>query len=84
MIPRRMKSTATAALMLMSALPFGVSSCFAQASASVTGTVTDPNDANVAGAVVVLTNTNTRETRSAVSSPEGRYTFSLLIRVHTI
>ena len=64
---------------LLLALVVGGPTCFGQASASLTGVLTDQNGAIVPGAKVTLTNTNTKETRAASSNAEGRYTFSLLI-----
>jgi hypothetical protein len=42
---------------------------------TVTGTVTDPNSAVIAGATVTLTNTETNVSRTTVSNEEGFYRF---------
>ena len=42
---------------------------------NITGVVTDPNNAVIAGAQVVLTNTATGEVRNVASNEVGRYTF---------
>lgn len=52
-----------------------VPACLAQIAASINGTVVDATQAAVPGANLVLTNTLTGETRQAVSSPEGYFTF---------
>ncbi len=46
---------------------------------NLTGMVTDPNQAAIAGADVVLTNVNTGEVRKLVSNETGMYTFSQLL-----
>src|SRR5262245_7800075 len=45
---------------------------------AVTGVVTDPAGAVIAGAQVTLTNTATGETREVKSNSEGRFTFAQL------
>ncbi|MGH9716895.1 MAG: carboxypeptidase regulatory-like domain-containing protein, partial [Candidatus Acidiferrales bacterium] len=53
---------------------------YAQTSATgaLTGTVTDPSGAVVAGATVVATNAGTGQTRSVTTDANGAYKFSLL------
>src|SRR6185369_16077444 len=46
---------------------------------SITGRVTDPAGAAVAGASVVLTNTATAQTKEITTSGEGYYTFPALL-----
>ena len=55
-----------------------VSPLFAQNS-EVAGSVTDPSKAAVSGADVTLVQTETGGRRGAISSPEGYYTFPLLL-----
>jgi len=55
-----------------------VSPLFAQNS-EVAGRVTDPSKAAVSGAEVTLVQTETGARRGAISSPEGYYTFPLLL-----
>src|SRR5215831_14136930 len=59
------------------AVPSGV---FGQSltSGDVTGTVTDPSGAAVAGATVTLKNNDTGQTQTATSSSTGAYRFALL------
>lgn len=54
--------------------------CYGQTAATgaLSGTVTDPSKAAVAGAQVKATNDATSETRSVVTQPDGRYFFPLL------
>ncbi|MBM3776474.1 MAG: carboxypeptidase regulatory-like domain-containing protein [Acidobacteria bacterium] len=56
--------------LLMFALPL-----FGQGSARISGVVTDPAGAMVAGAEVTLTNVATGQSRSILTSSEGTYTF---------
>ncbi len=72
-------NVALTAVLIFLALVVGMGQCYAQASAGITGIVVDLQDAAVPRAKVVITNTNTRETRTTSSSDVGRYTFSLLI-----
>jgi hypothetical protein len=52
---------------------------FAQtATGNITGTVTDPSSAPVAGATVTITNQGTNETRTATTDNSGFYSFQLL------
>ena len=45
---------------------------------ALTGTVSDPSGAVIAGATVTITNANTGQTRTATTDASGSYTFSLL------
>jgi hypothetical protein len=78
MIPRRIRSIVTVS-MAMLGLVLAANTCFAQASASVTGLVADPNGAVVPAATVVLVNKNTKESRTAAAGADGRYSFPLLL-----
>src|ERR1700760_2020349 len=69
----------TNVLLLLLTLLVASTTCFGQASGSITGIVSDPHGAIVPGANVTLLNVSTKETRSAVSGADGRYAFSLLI-----
>lgn len=66
-------------LLLLSTLTLVSHACFAQASGTITGIVSDPHGAIVPGTNVTLLNVSTKETRTSVSGADGRYTFSLLI-----
>ena len=46
---------------------------------SITGKVTDPNGAVVAGATVTVTNTGTNAEATAVTNAEGSYDFPVLL-----
>ncbi|HEY0785931.1 MAG TPA: DUF2012 domain-containing protein, partial [Acidobacteriaceae bacterium] len=71
---RRIASMVTLALVaLFSSVP---QLAHAQATAQVTGTVTDPSAAIVPGAAVVLKNTGTNATRTVTVNSDGIYTFS--------
>src|SRR5947199_3810438 len=60
--------------------PVSAPSVFAQSSGSATlrGTVKDPQGAVVSGASVVLINERTKDERKAISNEEGQYVFSAL------
>jgi hypothetical protein len=59
--------------------------CFAQATGSIKGIVTDANGALVAGATVEATNDNTGEKRSATSADNGTYNISnLAVGTYTV
>ena len=51
---------------------------FAQSTGTITGVVTDESGAVVPGVTVEATNTDTNQTRTAVTGPDGFYTFPLL------
>ncbi|HVF55892.1 MAG TPA: carboxypeptidase-like regulatory domain-containing protein, partial [Pyrinomonadaceae bacterium] len=72
-----MKPSFPAALILL-ALLFASSASGQTQRATIRGTVTDPNGAVVPGATLKLVNTETNETRTAMSGAEGEYTLSLL------
>ena len=55
-----------------------VPTAFAQATGSLSGTVTDANGALVQGANITVKNTGTNFTRNTTSSGEGRWTVTLL------
>ena len=48
------------------------------ASASLSGTVTDPTSGVIAGATVKITHEDTGFSRTAVTGPTGKYSFELL------
>jgi Carboxypeptidase regulatory-like domain len=50
----------------------------AQATGSITGTVSDPVGSIVAGATVTITNVNTNESRVVMANNDGRFTANLL------
>src|SRR5580698_2716018 len=47
-------------------------------SGDVTGTVTDPTNAAIPGALVTLTNVNTNTSQSSATSSEGSYRFAFV------
>ena len=61
-----------AALLLLLPVSLGFGQSF---TGNITGVVTDPNNAVIAGAQVTLTNMATGEVRSVASNEVGRYTF---------
>jgi hypothetical protein len=68
-------------LLSLSVLAFLVTaqnSAWAQATASLRGTVTDPSGGIVAGAKITLTNTATNIARQSVTGGDGGYLFELL------
>ena len=66
-----------AAIVLMSLVPFDVPIALAQSTSSgtVSGQVTDSQDAVVVGAVAVLTDISTNAERSTITNEVGRYLF---------
>src|SRR5690348_12496026 len=54
---------------------FNVTSLYAQATATIVGTVMDPSGATIGGAMVQLKNTGTSITQTTVSDEQGRYRF---------
>jgi hypothetical protein len=54
---------------------FNVTSLYAQATATILGTVMDPSGATIGGAMVQVKNTGTSITQTAVSDEQGRYRF---------
>lgn len=70
-----MKSFKLLPLALLTLILACAASAFGQSDrGTITGTVTDPNGAAVAGAKVTATDLNTNETREATTSGEGTYT----------
>src|SRR5258707_15279378 len=68
-------------LLSLSVLAFLVTaqnSAWAQATASLRGTVTDPSGGVVAGAKITLTNPATNIARQSATDGEGRYLFELV------
>ncbi len=66
-------------MMGLSFLVLGAASVYGQgATGQLSGSVTDPNGAVIAGAAVKATNTGTNFTRSATSNAEGGFSFTLL------
>jgi hypothetical protein len=63
------------ALILVALLPFGVATLRAQGTAAVDGIVVDTSKAAVPGARATLVEADTGETRTAVSSSQGYFTF---------
>src|SRR5205807_5274714 len=69
-----------ALLLLCSTLALGQSTY-----GSITGSVTDPSGAAIAGASVTLTNVGTSETRTQPTNADGQYSFvNLIPRQHKI
>jgi Carboxypeptidase regulatory-like domain/TonB-dependent Receptor Plug Domain len=70
----------SALLACLAAFLLCVSVSFAQSgtTGALTGTVTDPSGAVIAGATVTITNIGTGQERTATTSANGGYTFSLL------
>lgn len=75
----RARSTASCCALLLSAL-LSSSIARAQVSGSINGTVVDATQAAVPGAALVLTNTQTGETRQLTSSEQGYFFFTDLPR----
>ena len=68
------------AILILTASFLGAANlCFAQASATVSGTVSDPDGGSVPAANVSLVNKNTKEARTTATGADGRYSFPLLI-----
>jgi hypothetical protein len=61
------------ALVCLSA--FNVTSLYAQATATIVGTVMDPSGATIGGAMVQVKNTGTSITQTSLSDEQGRYRF---------
>jgi Carboxypeptidase regulatory-like domain/TonB dependent receptor len=72
--PRRLATPVLLAASLLATLPGRAQST----TADITGTVTDSTGAILPHATVTLTNLGTKETRTAVSTDAGDYTFTLL------
>ncbi|HET9742005.1 MAG TPA: carboxypeptidase regulatory-like domain-containing protein, partial [Terriglobales bacterium] len=71
-----MKRLSALVLSLLFSFLFATSALYAQkTSGSITGTVTDPTGAAIAGAAVTVTNTGTGAVHSAVTDGQGNYTF---------
>jgi hypothetical protein len=69
----------TRLLLGVALVPVAALALWAQSfTANLTGVVTDPQGGVIAGAEVVLTNTATGQARTAITSSDGRYTFSQL------
>ncbi len=69
----------TRLLLGVALVPVAALALWAQSfTANLTGVVTDPQGGVIAGADVVLTNTATGQARTAITSSDGRYTFSQL------
>jgi hypothetical protein len=74
-----MRRYAYTALILAVALTWlSPATAFAQATGTISGVVTDESGAVVPGVTVEATNTDTNQTRTAVSGADGFYTFPLL------
>ncbi|MEZ5345608.1 MAG: carboxypeptidase-like regulatory domain-containing protein [Pyrinomonadaceae bacterium] len=63
---------------LICALIFGVAEANAQATGSLSGTVTDATGAVVQGATVVVTNVDTNLTRNTTTNSDGHWTMTVL------
>jgi hypothetical protein len=72
----KLKYLATSVLFACSILLPGLAK--AQATGSITGTVSDPVGSIVAGATVTITNVNTNESRVVMANNDGRFTANLL------
>ena len=78
--PVRWSGTRLPSLLLTLLLPFCVFHARSQTfSASITGIVTDPSGAAVAGAKVQLTNMDTKDVRDKVTTGSGTYDFQNLL-----
>ena len=60
------------------AMAAGTIPCSGQATTSVRGTITDTSGGSLAGAIITITNAETRIERSATSASDGSYQFLLL------
>jgi hypothetical protein len=69
---------ARSGFLILSAICFCSILLHAQISASLSGTVTDPSGAAVSASDVVVTNTETGNSRTSVTNPSGRYQFLAL------
>jgi Carboxypeptidase regulatory-like domain/TonB-dependent Receptor Plug Domain len=70
-----MKSLTRGLLKAVTVLMFTVSTCFAQFSGSIQGTIQDPTGAAIPKVTVTLTNTDTKVSQNAISDAEGNYRF---------
>ena len=73
-LPRCQRSLILVSLLTLSAPIFAQSA----GTGAFTGTLTDPSGASVPNAAVTLTNLDTNQTRTATTSADGNYKFSLL------
>ena len=74
-IPRRLVWISAISLMVLFAGAASVPVVYAQATATILGTVTDPSGAAIGGAMVQAKNTGTSLTQTTVSDEQGRYRF---------
>src|SRR3712207_4416118 len=76
MIMTRSRQSVVMSLFLLLMLPLAVSAQVTSSTSSVTGVVTDPNGAVIAGATVTLTDTKTSKTVSTTTDEQGVYRFA--------
>ena len=76
---RTVRTTALALTMAPAVLSLSAISAYAQVSATVNGTVTDPTGAVISGAKVTLINQATQEHRDSVANGEGYFAFPALL-----
>lgn len=73
--PSTVKRSLVMSLLLLLLLPLGASAQVTSSTSSVTGVVTDPNGAVIAGATVTLTDTKTSKELTTTSDEQGVYRF---------
>ncbi|MGB9202553.1 MAG: carboxypeptidase-like regulatory domain-containing protein [Terriglobales bacterium] len=73
--PRRIGRRLLGAVLLAGIALLGTATAWGQASTSLRGTITDPSGSAVAGASVVLANTESKTERTATTGEQGGYQF---------
>src|ERR1700687_3595252 len=73
--PRCFRQSLLAAMLLAGIALVASSAAWGQASTSLRGTITDPSGSAVAGATVVLANSESKTERTATTAEQGAYQF---------
>ena len=74
-VPRPSRRIVLTAVLLAGIALLGTATAWGQASTSLRGTITDPSGSAVAGASVVLANTESKTERTATTGEQGGYQF---------